>query len=452
MKARQHVSEFESITPWRLLVKLSVPSLVTTMIMLIYNLADVFFIGQTGDSMMVAAVSLCSPVFSLLSGLGMLFGNGGCIRVATLLGENDRDHAAGVSAFCCWGTVTLGTVMSVSFWQLKEPLLTLLGASQDTWHYAQEYLEVMVLGIPLMMFSQAMSSVLRADGQAQKPMYGNILGSVTNIILDPIFILLLGWGVKGAAVATIVANGVNCLWLIGLMREKEQVFSADPRHIRWKWSFTGKVLMLGLPMAVNTLLTSFSGVINNQFLLGYGDVVLAANGVSSKLRMIISMTAMGICIGIQPAISYYTGAKKKQQLHAILRVTAITTTSVGVLFAAALYVFRDGVIAFFIDDVAVITYGGQMVLASMLGAPFQGAYQLSASYLQGTGSVTQATSLAIIRQLLHIPLMIAGNALLGFLGLIYSNAMTTVLCAILGVVLCLIRSRQFEKRMTVQKA
>lgn len=436
METRKLESVFDNTPPLRLLVKLSVPSVLTTMIMLLYNLADTYFVGQTGDRLQVAAVALCGPVFSLISGLGMLFGNGGSIRCAILLGEGKTDRVRSVFAFCCWGTLITGVVLAAGMLIGQQLLLTLLGASADTYLHAQGYLIIMISGIPLMMFAQAISSVLRADGQVKGPMYGNILSSVTNIVLDPLFILVLNWGVKGAALATVLANGVNCIYLIFLIRKRPDYFSMDIRTIRWNWEDTGGALVLGIPMMVSTLLTSFSGVLTNGFLAGYGDLFLAANGVSSKLRMVITMLIMGVCMGIQPGISYYFGAKQRKKLDALLGVTGMVSVIIGSVFAVVFFVFRDALVATFIDDPEVIIYGGQMVLGCVVSGPVQGIYQLSTNYLQGTGSVTSATTLAVLRQALHIPIMIAANYLFGFLGLVYSASVATFLCAFIGLAMC----------------
>ena len=436
METRKLESVFDNTSPFRLLIKLSIPSVLTTMIMLLYNLADTFFVGQTGDRLQVAAVALCGPVFSLISGLGMLFGNGGSIRCSILLGEGKIDRVRGVCAFCGWGTICTGLVLAVTMLIAREPLLDMLGASSDTYSHAHGYLVIMLTGIPFMMFSQAMSSVLRADGQVKGPMYGNVLSSVINIVLDPLFITVLGWGVRGAAFATVLANAVNCIYLVFLIQKRPNYFSLDIRSIQRNWDDTGDVLVLGIPMMVSTLLTSFSGVLTNGFLAGYGDLFLAANGVSSKLRMVITMLIMGVCMGIQPGISYYYGARQKQKLDALLRVTCTVSTIIGTLLAVTFFLFRDVLVAVFIDDPEVIIFGSQMVLGCVVSGPVQGIYQLSTNYLQGTGSVTSATTLAVLRQALHIPIMIAANYLFGFLGLVYSASVATFLCAFIGLAMC----------------
>lgn len=433
---------FETDRTWRLLLQLSIPSVLTTLIMLLYNLADVFFIGQLQDRNQVAAVSLCSPIFSLVSSLGMLFGNGGCIRCATLLGKKDHDSVRSVSSFCFWGGLVTGVLLSFCMTLFLPQILTLLGASEQTGTPARGYLSVMVSGIPLMLFCQSISALLRSDGEVRMPMYGNMIGSVSNILLDPLLILVMGRGVRGAAEATIIANALNALWLIMLLYRKRGLFSVSLKDLKLRWDVTGGVLLLGLPMMLNTLLTSFSGVLNNRFLTGYGDLFLAANGVSSKLRMILSMLIMGICLGIQPAISYYHGAKDRARMKNILRVTLLCTTAISIALSIGFYVFRDGLISLFINDPEVIKYGSIMVIGSMIAGPLHGILQLSISYLQGTESVTMATGFSLFRQLVHILLLAMMNAAFGFMGLVFSSSATTFVCAVAGVALCVVQIRK----------
>ena len=214
------------------------------------------------------------------------------------------------------------------------------------------------------------------------------------------------------------------------------MFSVSPRDIRFTWDLTAAALLLGLPMMVNTLLTSFSGVINNRFLTQYGDLFLAANGVSSKLRMVVSLLIMGICMGIQPAISYYYGAKDRDRMRHILRVTLLSTTVIGIALSVVGGLFREPLMSLFLNDEEVIRYGSVMVLCSLVGGPFQGLLQLSISYLQGTGSVSAATGFSLFRQIVHILLLVGMNALFGFMGLAFSSSVTTILCAVAGVLLC----------------
>ena len=431
--------------PWGLLLKMSVPSVVSSLIMLVYNMADVFFIGQLQDSLQVAAVSLCGPLFTLLSAVGVLFGNGGCLRAATLLGQGKREEVRSVTAFCCWGGIVVALLGTGGLLLFQERVLTLLGASEQTAPFAQAYLRIMAVGFVPMLFSQAMGSLLRADGNVKLPMYGHVLGSVSNILLDPVFILWFGWGVRGAAAATLLANLINAGFLLWVFYRKRAVFSLDPRHVRLRYDLSFGALALGFPMMLNTLLTSFSSVLTNRFLRAYGDVYLAANGVTSKLRMVVSLLIIGVSLGIQPAVAYYHGAGLRDRLRALMKVTTLATTGIGVIFSLAIFLFRDQLIAAFIRDAAVVEYGRIMILGATVGGPLQGLTQVSAVYLQGTGSVSMASAYSLLRQVLHAALLVGLHALFGFWGIAFSGSATTLCCTVLGLSLCWIWSRRIGK-------
>ena len=442
-KAKQSI--YKSEGPWGLLLKMSVPSVISSMIMLIYNMADVFFIGQTQDRLQVAAVSLCGPLFTLLSAIGVLFGNGGCLRAATLLGQSKNKEVRSVTAFCCWCGMLVALLGMGSLLLFQEKVLSLLGASVQTAPFARSYLRIMAIGFVPMLFSQSMGSLLRADGDVKLPMYGHVLGSVSNILLDPVFILWFGWGVRGAAVATVIANLLNTGFLLWVFYRKRAVFSLDPREVQLRTDVSFSALALGFPMMLNTLLTSFSSVLTNRFLRSYGDVYLAANGVTSKIRMVVSMLIIGICMGIQPAVAYYHGARQRDRLRSVMRVTTATTTCIGVLFSLIIFLFRDQLIAAFIRDAEVVEYGRIMILGSMVGGPLQGLTQVSAVYLQGTGSVSMASAYSLLRQVLHVALLVGLHALFGFWGIAFSGSATTLSCAVLGLGMCLVWSRKVGK-------
>ena len=377
------------------------------------------------------------PLFFLLNSLANLFGVGGGSLLSRLLGEQRDADARRVGAFSIYGSLFIAAIYSLVCLLFTEPLARLLGASDHTVGYASSYLRwvVVVGGIPSTL-GLTLSHLLRSAGYSKESGTGLAIGGICNILLDPLFILVLGWGVKGAAFATVLSNGVNCIYLILLIRKRPDYFSMDLRNIRWIWEDTGGALVLGIPMMVSTLLSSFSGVLTNGFLAGYGDLFLAANGVSSKLRMVITMLIMGVCMGIQPGISYYYGAKQREKLNRLLRVTGTVSVIIGSVLAVVFLIFRDALVAAFIDDPEVIIYGSQMVLGCVISGPVQGIYQLSTNYLQGTGSVSSATVLAVLRQALHIPIMIVANYLFGFLGLVYSAAVATFLCTFVGLILC----------------
>ena len=263
-----------------LILKLSIPTIIIMLVMIIYNMADTFFIGQTGDPNKIAAISLCGPLFSVLSGLGTLFGSGGCTAISLAFGKNERGRIKAVTSVCCYGALLIGIIFLVFVYFFTPIICTMLGAYADTIDYTVKYLRVIALGAPLILFNNVFANIIRADGAAAQSMISNLLGTFVNIGLDALFILGFQWGVTGVAAATVIGNTVSCLYLFYYITRKQPAFSLNPGDICLKSEILTPVLTLGLPMACSTLLMSFSGMLANRLMTGYGNTALAATGVS----------------------------------------------------------------------------------------------------------------------------------------------------------------------------
>lgn len=192
----------------------ALPAMAAMLMVLIYNLADTFFIGQTHDDLQVAAVSLATPVFLLFMSVGTVFGIGGTSVISRALGEGRRDYAKKVCSFCMWCCVGVGVLMSVLFLVFMDQILAMIGASAETWDYAKTYLTIVSCSGPFVLIASCYSNVIRAEGQSGKAMMGQLLGNLLNVILDPIMILVFGWNIAGAAIATVIGNVVGAGYYI----------------------------------------------------------------------------------------------------------------------------------------------------------------------------------------------------------------------------------------------
>lgn len=186
---------FEKTPVPKAVATMAVPTMISMLVVVIYNMADTFFIGQTKDPLQVAAVSLATPVFMIFMALGHLFGIGGSSAISRALGERHKDRACHISSFCCYGSLGLGVIVAILSVLGMETILHLIGASVNTIGFARQYLAIIAIGAPFIMFSTAFANILRGEGASRESMVGNLLGTVVNIILDPIMILVLGWGV-----------------------------------------------------------------------------------------------------------------------------------------------------------------------------------------------------------------------------------------------------------------
>ena len=415
--------------PFRTLVlKLCVPTIVIMVVMVVYNMADVFFIGQTGDPYMIAAVSLCGPMFSLLSGIGTLLGSGGCTVISLALGRGDKSAVQRTSSLCFYGALLLGALFSVIVLGGLNRVCVLLGADETTLSYTRDYLIIIAAAAPVTMFTNVFTNLIRADGAASASMAANLAGTVTNIILDPVFILGLHMGVSGAAIATILGNIVSAVYLIFYVTRRRPDYSLRIRDLSLRAENVFPVVSLGLPLAFSTVLMSFTHVIANNRMMQYGAIAVAARSVAGRLGMLATMIIMGICMGMQPAISYSYARGDRARLRSVLKGTGVTAVVLGAAIAAVCWVLREPVLLAFIDSQEVLELGRSMVLPSVLVGPFYALYQLMTTYLQATGRAGYATMASLLNKaILFLPALFVLEALFGMYGIVYSGFAADVL-------------------------
>lgn len=435
----------ESASYPKLLINLCLPTIVIMLVMVIYNMADTFFIGQTGDAAKIAAVSLCAPLFSILSGLGTLLGSGGCTAISLAFGKKELDKIKGYSSFCCYGSLVLGFLFLMVVLLAAKPIALVLGADADTMGSTLWYLRILALGSPVILFSNVFGNIIRADGAAKESMIANGLGTITNILLDALFILAFSWDVAGAALATVLGNCTSCVYLLYYILKKQPALSLHPKYLSLHRETALPVLTLGLPLSFSTLLMSVSHMIANRMVVGYGSIALTAQSVSGKIGMLISMLAMGICMGMQPAVSYNYSSGNLKRLRTIVRDTGIFTVLVGTLLTVACFSARNFLIAAFIDNQEVIDYGQIMVFASIIIGPFYGLYQLCQTFLQSTGKASYATFVALLdKGLFYLPILFVMQNFFGLYGIVFTGAVTLLFSLTAGGILCL----QWNKKIS----
>lgn len=423
-------------SPIKLLFTMGLPVIIIMIVQTLYNMADVFFMGQTGSTMEVAAISLAGPAFNIFQGVGTLFGAGACTAIAMALGQGDREKAKYYSSFSTWAALFTGVVLAAVMFIFMDPLLGMLGANSETMGFARTYLSIVILGSPFIMFNGSIGSAMRADGSSAKTMMISLAGTFTNIILDPLFILLFGWGIAGAAWATVIGNAVTSV-LVFMHVRKSDCFTVSPKYFTLKKDVSLRVMSLGVPMALGTVIMCFSSMFSNQLLVKYGNIAIAANGVAGKAGMLVGMIAMGVCMGMQPVISYAYGMGDRKRLRRITLVTGAATTVITTVLGAGFLLGRDAFITAFLDDPQVLEIGRFMML-TLIASPVGGIYQLCSSYLQGTGKVSYATVTSLLSKgLVYVPVLFISQALGGFVGLVFAGAISDLISTAIGVILSL---------------
>ena len=436
---------------WKAIFSLAVPAVLTILIMVIYNMADMFFIAMLGDDTQVAAIAVVGPVFSLAAAVGTMLGAGGCAVIANFLGAGKRDDAKAVSSLCVWAAIGFSVVFSVVMLTATNPILRILGATEDMLPFAGAYMRVLAIGSSVMLFSVTMGSVVRAEGLILSGMLCNIAGTLTNIILDPVMILVLHMGVTGAALATVIGNLVASVLMIFFTRKKSNVLTFSPKPGLRKPGLLLHTAAVGLPNGISSLLSGFASTFSNRILSTYGSGVIAAMAASGKATMVISMVQMGICMGVSPLLAYNYGAKNLPRLKEILVKTGILTTCFGLTAALGCFIGRDALLGLFLKDAANTEIARQMMFWQLIASPLLGFYYLSSNFLQAAGNALLATVISILRQgALLIPCLYGMHALLGLTGVAAAHTVSDLASVVAALFCLLLQYRTISDRKSLK--
>ncbi|MGN1351161.1 MAG: MATE family efflux transporter [Anaerovoracaceae bacterium] len=436
MNEQQNLAVFHSDRVSAAVLKNAVPAMIAMLMVLIYNLADTYFIGQTGDALQVAAVSLCTPVFLLFMAVGTVFGLGGTSVISRALGEGRTEYAKKVSAFCMWCCVGIGILMSVTFWVFMDQILKLMGASADTWEYAKAYMQIVTACGPFVLITNCYSNVIRAEGQSAAAMMGVLTGNLINVILDPVMITGLGWEIKGAAAATVAGNVIAALYYLLYFKKGTSLLSIHPKDFSVKDGVWQNVLMIGIPASLGSLLMSVSQIIMNSRMAQYGDMAVAGIGVAMKVTMMTGMVCIGLGQGIQPLLGYCAGAKDWQRFRTVLKFSLGFAFVLSIALTGVCFVFTEQIVKAFLTNPEAFEYGFTFSRILLSTSVLFGAYYVLISTLQAIGAATPSLIINISRQgLIYIPALFLLEGIFEINGLIWAQPAADVLSFALAIAL-----------------
>lgn len=416
--------------------QMAIPSVISSLVTVVYNMADTFFVGQTGDPLQVAAVSLTNPIFILLMAFANMFGMGGSAVASMAMGEQNEKRVKNTSAFVTYASVFVGILFAVILYVFMNPILTVFGSNAQTYDFAKGYVFHIAYGAPFIIWSAAASFVVRAEGASKEAMIGSMIGTVVNIVLDPVFISVFGMGAAGAAIATTIGNILASCYYLWYFLKKSKRFSILPTYFQCKDQVLSRVCAAGLPTAIFSALMSVSTIVLNQILVAYGNAPVAAIGIVFKANMFITFLQMGLANAVQPLLGYNYGSGNHERFTDIERYTKKCCLIVGILSTVLFFVLREPIIRLFISDADVVHYGVMMLVAYMLSGPVIGLLFVNMNCMQSTGNALPATILSVLRQgLLLIPLLYLLNALFGLQGVIYGQALTDYIAVILSIII-----------------
>lgn len=433
---------FENKPVWSALTIMAVPTIVSQLITLVYNVADTWFIGQTDNPYMVAASSLVATVFLMTVAISNLFGVGGGSLVVRLLGSGEQEEARKVASVSVVMSGACALCFSLLCLFFRDPLLYLLGASENTIEYARQYLFfVVIIGCAPTVLSSSMSAMLRNIGYAREAAFGLGMGGILNVILDPIFMFALlpdGYEVVGAALATMLSNMTAfAYYLLTYRKVRKTTILAIPRRIeRVKASSMKAIFAVGIPASLSVFLYDLTNIVINKLSSSHGDLELAAIGIVLKVERLPTNIGIGICLGMMPLIAYNYAAKNHKRMKAFFNAARIAGIVVGAVCVVLYYTCAPYIMNAFISDPETVALGTVFLKARCFAPPFMFLSFNMVNFMQALGKGKISLYLALVRQVcLNIPILFALNYIFGMSGIIWTQAIADCMNVVISYII-----------------
>lgn len=392
----------------RLVLTFSAPAIVGMVAQAVYNLVDRIYLGHAIGSLGIAGTTVAFPVMLLIMAFSMLIGFGATALVSLRLGEQNKAAAEQVLGNALVLFVVEALVLTVVGLVFLDPILALFGASSEVLPLARDYLQIILLGAVIHCLAFGLNAVIRGEGNPRIAMVTMLIGAVLNTILDPIFLFGFGWGMRGAAVATVLSQAVSATWTLGHFLSGRSVLTLHARNLRLRWSICSSIVAIGSPMFAMQLASSaVNGILNNQLRVYGGDLAISTMGIIHAIATFIIMPVFGINQGVQPIMGYNYGARQFDRVKKTLLTAILFATAICLSGSMVVMLFPSHVIGLFNrEDEELMRLGTHAIRGCLLLFPIVGFQVVSTSYFQAVGKPRQAMWLGLSRQvLLLIPAM-----------------------------------------------
>jgi putative MATE family efflux protein len=434
------------------IIRLALPMVAAMLAQAIYNMTDMFFIGQTGDPNMVAAVSLVFPLFMLTQALGNIFATGGSSYISRMLGARKPDEARHTSAVSFYAAFCVGLLFAAILLIFRTPVLRIIGSSDVTFAYTSDYFSVVNIFMPIAAAGTVLGGQMRSEGATGRAMRVMLIGIALNIVLDPVLILWLDMGTAGAAWATVAGQAASFIYGVRYFLSRKSLLSVKPADCRPNKTMLFQILSIGIPAGLSNIIMSVSNILGNRIAVSYGDFVIAGMGVQMRIASLYFMLVFALVMGYQPFAGFNYGAKNYARLRKGFKCAVLYATSLCVGGSVILRLFGDTLIRFFIDDVPTIEAGRTMMRAFVWGLPFVGSQVTLMVSFQSFGKPIQAMVITLGRQLLFfLPLLYLLNHLFGFNGFVWAQPAADILTTGIALVLSRPLFRAMKDRQQVTR-
>lgn len=430
----------------KLLMQYAVPAIIAMTASSLYNMVDSIFIGQGVGTMAISGLALTFPLMNLSAAFGSLVGVGASTLISVKLGQRDYDTAQRVLGNVFVLNILLGLTLTVVVMCFLDPILYFFGGSDQTVGYARDYMQIILLGNVITHLYLGLNAVLRSSGHPQKAMYATIATVVVNTILDPVFIYGFGWGIRGAAIATILAQMLSLAWQCRLFSDKEELLHFHRGIFRLRRKIVFDSLAIGMSPFLMNLAACFIVIIVNQGMKEHGgDLAIGAFGIVNRLVFIVVMIVMGLNQGMQPIAGYNFGAQQYGRVNKVLLLTigyATVVTTFGFLVGM---LAPELVVSIFTTDDELIALAARGLRITVMFFPIIGFQMVTSNFFQSIGMASKAIFLSLSRQMLILlPCLLILPRFYGLAGVWYSMPVSDLLASLIALVMLVAQFRKFK--------
>lgn len=430
---------------WRALVHLCLPMIAAVSVGAIYNIINAGFIGSLHSTPLLAAITFGLPVLPLMMAVGGVFGVGGSTMVSRVMGRTDAgtpgatsdpDLIRRVVGFTFWGAIIAGAIIGAVCLVFLDPIVHVLGADAAAFAPTAQYVGVTLAFFPVLTAAFALEQLVRAEGASRASMMGLIFSTVGNLVFDLLFILVLHWGVLGAALAIGLSNLIAVGYYVWFLQTRSaNGVSLAPKWFTLRLAIVKEVFGIGVSELLMSSFMIVTTLLLNNLAVQYGDGVLAAFGVALRIVQLPEFLVMGITLGVLSLFAYSFGAGDTARLRSAIRTSLVTIAGITIVFSGLVFLFRDQVFGLFSTDADVIRDGALILTAQLVATIFNGATGLLIVVFQGTGKMRAAAIMSVAQGVLFIPIVLLGNLWFGLIGIIWAMTVTELLTLAVALVL-----------------
>lgn len=418
------------------LLAMGIPTMAGMLINSLYSLADGYFVGNLGERHM-GAISVVFPLGQLITGIGLMFGNGAGSYISRLLGKNETAAADKAASTALYSSLTAGAVFILISVIFLKPILTLLGASESIMPYALGYARIYIISCIFSLFNVTVNSIITSEGAAKTAMSAMLTGAILNIILDPVFIYKFDSGVAGAAIATAISQAASSLIYLMYISKGKSNFGFKIKNCRLCREIYSQVLKIGIPVFTFQLLTSLSISLTNRAIKDYGDSAVAGMGAVTRIVSMGTLTVFGFLKGFQPIAGFSFGAKKFDRLNSAIKTSVIWSTAFCILTGLIFALFPVRIISGFTkDDIVMIETGAKALRANGISFMFFGFHTVYSSLFLALGKGREGFILGTCRQgICFIPIIFILPFFWGISGILYAQPLADILTFIVTIIM-----------------